>query len=138
MSKARLVFRYEISDLFQLPVATVSTMRVNQRAEFKSFCNLIRWHACDWMLQKHCDVLGILFCASRKGGTGRGGWVYLKSANRMAASGRKYCRTYTGWVISPLLCMNWLRKQSSGHVGPPFLVVKRFSGSVQATIGQEL
>ena len=31
--------------------------------------------------------LGLRFCASRKGGTGGGGWVHLKGANSMAASG---------------------------------------------------
>ena len=31
--------------------------------------------------------LGLRFCVSRKGGTGGGGWVHLKGANSMAASG---------------------------------------------------
>jgi len=31
--------------------------------------------------------LGLRFCASRKGMTGRGGWVHPKGANSMAASG---------------------------------------------------
>ena len=41
----------------------------------------------------------------------------------------------TGWAISLLLCMDGLRKQSSGHVGPPFLAVELFSRSVRVTIG---
>ena len=42
-----------------------------------------------------------------------------------------------GVSISLLLCMNGLRKRSSGHVEPPFLAVKPFSHSVGVTIGQE-
>jgi len=34
------------------------------------------------------------------------------------------------WAVSLLLCKNGHRKQSSGHVGPPFLTVKLFSHSV--------
>jgi len=30
---------------------------------------------------------GLRFCASRKGGTGGGGWVHPKGANSMATSG---------------------------------------------------
>jgi len=69
--------------------------------------------------------LGLKFCASRKGRTGEGGWVHPKDANGMATSGLG-CRKAmvgTGWAISLLLCMNWLRKQHSGLVGPPFLTV---------------
>jgi len=33
----------------------------------------------------------------------------------------------TGWAVSLLLCTNGIRKQSSGHIGPPFLAVKLFS-----------
>ena len=40
----------------------------------------------------------------------------------------------TGWAIFLLLCMNGLRKWSSGHVGP---AVKLFSQSVGVTIGQD-
>ena len=57
----------------------------------------------------------------------------------MAASGLS-CRkplVGTGWAISLFFHTNGLRKQSFGHVGPPFLVVKLFSCSVGATIGQE-
>ena len=63
---------------------------------------------------------GLRFCASRNGGTGGGGQVHLKCANSMAGSGLS-CRKHlvsTGWATSLLLCMNKLRKQSSGH---PFL-----------------
>jgi len=46
------------------------------------------------------------FCASRKGGTGGGGWVQLKGANSMATSGLSYRKPLvsTGWAISLLLC----------------------------------
>jgi len=40
----------------------------------------------------------------------------------------------TGWAVSLLLCMNGLRKQSSGL---PFPAVKLFSRSVGVTVGQE-
>jgi len=65
--------------------------------------------------------------------------VQPKGANSMAASGLS-CRKHlfgTGWAISLLRCMNGLRKQSSGHVGPPFWAVKLFSRSVGVIIGQE-
>ena len=84
--------------------------------------------------------LGLRFCASRKGVTRGGGWVSTLGPGKMTASGLS-CRKYlvgTGWAISLLLCTNGLRKQSSGHVGPPFLAVKLFSCSVGATIDQEL
>ena len=75
--------------------------------------------------------LGLRFYASRKGGTGGGGQVSTLTPGNMAASGLS-CRkplVGTGWAISLLLCMNSLRKQSSGHVGPPFLAVNLFSRS---------
>ena len=80
-------------------------------------------------------------CASRKGGTGGGGQISTLGPGNMAASGLS-CRKLlvsTGWAISIslLLCMNGLRKQSSGLVGPPFPAVKIFSRSVGATVGQE-
>ena len=81
--------------------------------------------------------LGLRFCTSRKGGIGVGGWVHLKGANSMAASGID-CRKAlvgTGWAISLLLCMNWLRKQFCGHVGPPFLTMILFSWSALVAIG---
>jgi len=43
------------SKFLQLPVATASTVWANQRAEFKSFCNLIGWYvpcSCNQMLQE--------------------------------------------------------------------------------------
>ena len=60
-----------------------------------------------------------------------------KGAKSKAASGL-CCRgalVGTGPGISLLLCMNWLRKQPSGLVGPPFLTMTLFSESVQAIIG---
>ena len=62
-----------------------------------------------------------------------------KSANSMAASELSCRKPFvgTGWAISLLRCMNGLRKQSSGHVGPLFWAVKLFSRSVGVIIGQE-
>ena len=50
-------------------------------------------------------------------GTGGGGWVHLKGANSMTASGLGCGKALvgTGWAsyMSLLLCMNWLRKHSA-------------------------
>ena len=63
--------------------------------------------------------------------------LYIRSTRIISCRKPLVC---TGWVISLFLCMNWLRKQSSGYAGPPFWQwrVKLFSWSVQATIGQKL
>jgi len=65
--------------------------------------------------------------------------VHLKGANSMATSGLGYGNALvgTGWVISLLLCMTGLRKQSSGLAGTPFLTTKLFSRSALAVIGCE-
>jgi len=57
---------------------------------------------------------GDRFCFSRKGRIVGGGWVHPKGANSMAVSGFKFRNTLvgTGWVISLVLCRNWLRNQS--------------------------
>ena len=50
-----LMILQRFSKFLQLPVATASTVWANQRAEFKSFCNLIGWHgshSCNRMLQE--------------------------------------------------------------------------------------
>jgi len=75
--------------------------------------------------------LGLRFCASRKGGTGGGGWVHTKGANSMVISGLRIKETLvgTGRASSLLLCTNGLRKWPSGYVGPPFQAVKLFSHS---------
>jgi len=57
--------------------------------------------------------LWLRFCASRKGGTRGGGWVHRPW---LAPGGQ----------ISLLLCMNGLRKQSSGLVWPSFLTAQNF------------
>ena len=69
---------------------------------------------------------------SRTGGTGGGGQVVTLACNSMAASGLGYRKPLvgTGWATS--------LKESSGHVGPPFLAVKLFSRSVGVTIGHKL
>ena len=57
----------------------------------------------------------------------------------MAASGLSCKSLGWHWVGHfLLLCTNGLRKQHSGHVGPPFLAVKLSSQSVGVTISQEL
>jgi len=83
--------------------------------------------------------LGHGFCASRKGRTGGGGWVHPNGAKSTAAFGLGYKKALmgTGWAISLLLCMNQLRKQPSGLVGPPFLTMTLFARSAQAIIGQK-
>ena len=61
-------------------------------------------------------------------GQGGGGSISTLGPGNMAASGLS-CRkplVSTGWAISLLLCTNGLRKQSSGHIGPPFLAVRLF------------
>ena len=63
--------------------------------------------------------LGLRFCMSRKGGTGGGGWVHLKGANRgansMAASGLFFRSDLvgTGRAISILFGINGVRNQRS-------------------------
>ena len=39
------------------------------------------------MMSLCATFFGDRFCVNRKGGTGGGGWVYLKGANSMAMSG---------------------------------------------------
>ena len=55
--------------------------------------------------------LGLRFCLSRKGGTGGGGWVHLKGANSMAASGLVFRSDLvgTGRAISVLFGINGVR-----------------------------
>ena len=57
----------------------------------------------------------------------------------MASCQHILSRTHSSFGVSMslLLCINGLRKQSSGHAEPPFLAVKLFSHSVGATISQE-
>jgi len=74
------------------------------------------------------------------GGTGAGGWVHPNGVNSMAASGLSCGKLLvgTGWAISLLLCMNGLRKWSSGRVEPPFLavMVKLLSHSVRRRLSK--
>ena len=60
-------------------------------------------------------------------------------ANGMAGSvlGYRKALVGTGWGISVILCMNQLRKQPSGLVGPPFLTITLFPRSARAFIGRE-
>ena len=69
--------------------------------------------------------LGLRFCTSRKAG------VSTLSRGNLAASGHGlgYIESpqlhgwhWVGHFLPPL--HKWLRKQSSGNVGPPFLIVK--------------
>jgi len=56
------------SKFLQLLFATASTVRANQRAEFKSFCNFIGWHgshSCNQTLQelgKRCNKRDRVLC----------------------------------------------------------------------------
>jgi len=61
---------------------------------------------------------GLRLCASRKGGTGGGGWVSTLGPGNMAASGLSSRKPLIspGWAISLLLYTNELRKRSSGYM----------------------
>ena len=80
--------------------------------------------------------LGLRFCASKKGGTGGGGWVpvHPKGVKSMTVSGLA-CRKAlvgTGRAISVLFGINRLRNKPSYLVGPPFLA---FTAHFSATPG---
>ena len=67
--------------------------------------------------------LGLRFCVSRKGGTGEvGGWVHLKGANSMAASGLvlRSDLVSTGRAISILFGINGVRNKRSHLPFPEF------------------
>ena len=74
------------------------------------------------------------FCVSRKGETEGGGWVHLKGANSMAASGLVFRSNLvgTGRAISILFGINGVRNQRSHLVGPPF---PEFKANFSATVG---
>jgi len=64
-----------------------------------------------------------------------GKWVGI--SDNMVASGLG-CRKAlvgTGWAISLFFCMNGIRKEFSGLVGPPFLTMRAFNCCIQAVIG---
>ena len=76
--------------------------------------------------------LGLRFCASRKGGTGGGGWVHPKGSNSMATSGLVFRSDLvgTGRAISILFGINGVRNKRSHLVRPPFPEFKaRFSAT---------
>ena len=66
------------------------------------------------------------FCASRKGGTGGGGWVHRFGRQCMAAvaAGYRKGQVSTGWPILLLSCANGRRKPSFHLVGAPFLAFR--------------
>ena len=73
---------------------------------------------------------GDWFCFNRKGGIGGGGWVQLKGANSLAASGfiSRNDLVGTGRAISVLFGLNGVRNKRSHLVGLPFPAFKaRFS-----------
>jgi len=74
--------------------------------------------------------LGLRFCTRRKGGNG---WVHQKgTAWLFSGVGYRKALAGTEWAISLLLCMNQLRKQPFGLVGPPFLTMMLFIWSAWA------
>ena len=74
--------------------------------------------------------LGLRFCASRKGGTGGGGWVRPKDANSMVVSGLTFRSDLVGRAISILFRINGVRNKRSHLVRPPFPEFKaRFSAT---------
>ena len=70
--------------------------------------------------------IGTRFCVSRKGETGKGGWVHPKGANRMAVSGLCSRMTLVGTrrAISVLFGISGPRIEPSYLVGPPFSALK--------------
>ena len=78
--------------------------------------------------------LGLRFCVSRKGGTGGGGWVHLKGANSMAASGLIFRSDLvgTGRAISIHFGIKGVRNKWSHLVGPP---CPEFKARFSATAG---
>jgi len=84
----------------------------------------IRHETFSFMMSLPAMSLGLRFCVSRKGGTGRGGWVYLKGANSMAVSGFVF--------TSDLVGINGVRNQQCHLVGPPF---PEFKARVSTTAG---
>ena len=63
------------------------------------------------------------FCASRKGGTGGGGWVHRFGRQCMVAvaAGYRMGLVSAGWLVLLLSCTNERRKRSFHFVGAPFL-----------------
>ena len=63
------------------------------------------------------------FCASRKGGTGKGGWMHHSSWQCMVVVAAAYRKALvnTRWAICLLSCTNRQRKCSVHLVGTPFL-----------------
>jgi len=68
------------------------------------------------------------FCVSRKGEIEGGEWVQPKGAKSITISGFGFRKVLVGtmWIVSLLLCMTGLRKQSSQLVGTLFLALKVF------------
>ena len=79
--------------------------------------------------------LGDKFCFSRKGRTGRSGWMHPNDVNSIAISGLSFRNTLVGagWAASILLCM----KAILSHSWCPFLVGKLFSQSGKVVAGRE-
>ena len=90
------------------------------------------------MMSLPAMILGLMFCVSRKGGTGGGGWVHPKGANIMAASGLIFRSDLvgTGRAISILFGINGVRNKQSHLVGRPFPEFKaRFSATICWQVG---
>jgi len=79
--------------------------------------------------------LGLWFDTSRKGGTGEVGGCTQWVLTAWLHLGLAVERLWLALDIALLLCINWLRKQSSALVG---LTVIPFSQPALAIIGQEL
>ena len=78
------------------------------------------------MLSLPAMSFGDMFCFSRKGMIGGGGWVHPKGANSMNASGLipRSDLVDTGRAISILYGINGVRNNRSHLVGPPFPALK--------------
>jgi len=87
---------------------------------FGAYSGYIPHETFSFMMSLPAISLGLRFYVSRKGGTGGGGWVHLKGANSMAASGLVF--------RSDLVGINGVRNQQSHLLGSPFPEFKaRFS-----------
>jgi len=78
---------------------------------FRAYNGYIHHETFSFMMSLLAMSLGLRFCVSRNGGTGGGGWVRPKGANRMTESGLVFRSDLvgTGRAISILFGINGVR-----------------------------
>ena len=108
------------------PQGQFGTISISCINLFRAYSEYIRHETFSFMMSFPAMSLGLRFCMSRKGRTGGGGWVHLKGANSMAASGLVLRSDLVGTLraISILFGINSVRNKRSHLVGPPFPVFK--------------